>query len=231
MLIKSQLLSVMSGSLDATVASHNRFGRYLRAKTIPTNPNTGLQGSVRDAMAQLVERWSATLTAAQRDAWATYAANVPVSNRVGDTIYLTALNQYIRSNVPRLQSGLSVVDDGPTTLSLPAFTIFSVTPDESSNNLSIVFYPPDGWTSEPTGGLLVYATRPQPATVNFNALSFRYAGKQIGATPTPPTSPATITYPFPGEMTAGNVVFTRIRCTRADGRLSVPQLVRSVVVA
>lgn len=231
MLIKSQLLSVMSGSLDASVASHNRFGRYLRAKVIPTNPNTNYQVAVREAMTQLVERWTATLTAAQRTQWETYAANVPMTNRVGDTIYLTGLNHYIRSNVPRLQNTLPIVDAGPVDLTLPSFTPVVVSADASDNALSVALTNTDAWATEQNGALIVQATRPQSLGVNFNALPFRLAGIIAGASPTPPTSPGIISPPWDLIGQAGNVVFVRARISRADGRLSAAFTQRVIIQA
>ena len=228
MLIKSQLLSVMSGSLDASVAAHNRFGRYLRAKVIPTNPNTVGQQAVRAALATLTAAWNSDLTNEQRADWTTYAANVSTTNRVGDTIFLTGLNHYVRSNVPRIRAGLATVDDGPVNLSLPTFTPVSATADASDGEIKVTFTDTDAWATEVGAAMLVQHTAPQPPTVNFNALPYRYAGQIAGASPAP-TSPADITAAFDLTNHAGNIVFVRVRVTLADGRLSGVQELRVVI--
>jgi hypothetical protein len=88
--------------------------------------------------------------------------------------------------------------------------------------LSLAFTNTDDWANEDDGALLVFASRPQNPTVNFFKGPFQFAGKVAGNTMTPPTSPATITLPFP--LVAGQNVFVRMFATRADGRPS-PALV------
>lgn len=114
-LFKSSLLAQASGSLAGTVFSHNRGGQYMRNRSIPTNPSTARQASVREALSTLVYAWSNTLSEAQRTAWTAYADNTPVLNRLGDSIRLTGQQMFVRCGTVRLQAGLSAPTDGPTT--------------------------------------------------------------------------------------------------------------------
>lgn len=109
-------MGAASGAMGAAVASHNKGGQYLRARTVPSGavPSPG-QSVVRNAVSSLSPAWSTELTAVQRAAWSTYALNVPGRNRLGDAIQLSGQNWYIACNTPRLQVGLSRIDDAPVT--------------------------------------------------------------------------------------------------------------------
>lgn len=92
-----------SGSLGGFTASHNKGGQYLRRRAVPTNPNTVRQQTARAALGALTEYWGQTLTESQRQGWRDYAAAVPVTDRIGNTINLTGQQMFVRSNTPAAQ--------------------------------------------------------------------------------------------------------------------------------
>lgn len=206
----------MSGSLGGVTFSHNRGGAYARLRTIPTNPASAFQTAVRNYFAQLTSAWLNELTPAQRAAWETYAINVPVLNKLGDPVTLTGLNQYVRSNVPRLQAGLARVDNGPTTYTLASFTTPSITLP-SGTEADVAFTNTDDWAGAVGGALMVFASRPQSPSINFFNGPYRFMDVVLGAG-TPPTSPDTMLLPF--IVASGNKVFFKARATNADGRLT-----------
>lgn len=95
MLFKPIIGTDLSGKVGGIVASHNAGGAYFRAATIPTNPNTTFQQAVRNAVSQLSSMWQTTLTQAQRNEWEVYAANVKITNRIGEKINVSGLNHYV----------------------------------------------------------------------------------------------------------------------------------------
>lgn len=214
-LFKSQVISVASGSVGGLTYSRNRFGMYLRNRSLPVNPASSFQVAIRNAMASLTTRWVETLTQAQRDAWEVYASNVSVLNKVGDVVFLTGLNMYVRSNVQRQVHGLGLIDAAPTTFDLGTMSPITATTDAAADDVDIAFDNTDGWAIATGGYLLVYASRPQNSTINFFAGPYRFAGLVIGAA-TPPTSPATMTLPFP--IASGNRVFFKANALYPDGR-------------
>ena len=216
---KGTLITQGSGSLAGATFSHNKGGQYIRQRTIPVNPNTTLQQAVRSIFATLSIAWVQTLTAAQRVLWKTYADNVPLINVLGDSIFITELAMYSRSNVPRLQAALTRVDDGPTTFSLAQMTNPSATAAAATDLLSVTFTNTDAWATAVGGAMLVYISKPQNPTINFFKGPYQFAGKIAGAV-VPPTSPQTIALPQP--IVAGQKVFFRIEATEVDGRLSLP---------
>lgn len=220
MLFKSPVFTQASGSLAGSTYSRNRFGMYVRSRSLPVNPNSPLQVAVRNYMRSLSAMWVDTLTDAERNAWEVYGANVPVKNRVGDNINLTGLNHFIRSNSPRLLAGLTPVLSGPTVYQLAALTEpeFTVTP--ATDKINVTFSATDAWATESGGALLVFASRPQNPSINFFKGPYRYAGKILGDGTTTPTSPVALDAPFSVED--GQKVFARFAALRADGRVSSP---------
>lgn len=209
----------MSGSIAGNTFARNRFGNYVRARTKPVNPNTSGQQAVRNAMSELVGRWSSILTAAQRTAWTLYASSVSMKNRLGEDVNLTGFNHYIRSNAFLMRSGGTVVDDGPTTFNLAEQDgAFAVTISEATQLISVAFDDTLAWLDEDDAHMIVYCGQPQNPTINFFAGPWKYAGAIAGDSSTPPTTPTTIATPF--VVTEGQRVWVKARIVRADGRLS-----------
>lgn len=213
------LTAAASGKLGGLVFSHNSAGKYVRQLAIPTNPATPQQEVIRVATAQLSNLWVNTLTQAQRDNWEAYAAAVPIPDALGNPLFIKGMPMYVRSNVSRIQAGLTRNDDGPSILDLGEFTIPTFdAPDAAADDVDVNFTAGDAWVGEDGAAMLVYASRGQNATINFFKGPYRLAGLILGDATTPPTSPATITLPF--AVVAGQKVFFRVRVSRADGRLS-----------
>jgi len=148
------ILGELSGKIAGNVFAHNRGGSYVRAWKVPTNPNTELQQSARAAMAALVVAWGETLTDQQRTDWDTYGANVAWENRLGETIYLTGQNHYIRSNVPRLQASLNARNNAPEIFNLGSFANISLEA-WAEHTLEITFDDQADWCTEIYSAMIV----------------------------------------------------------------------------
>lgn len=218
MKFKSALMTQVSGSIGGMTGSHNKGGMYFRGRSIPTNPQTAFQTAVRNALTSLVNAWSGTLTQAQRDAWDVYAINTPTTNALGDTVTRSGQQEYIGANIPRLQAGMSPVDDAPTVFNRGEFTDPTIAIDTANDEVDVSFDNTDAWANEDDASMVVFASRPQNAGVNFFKGPYRFAGSIDGNATTAPTSPAAIALPF--AVTAGQKVFVQVRVTRSDGRLS-----------
>ncbi len=219
MLYKSNIFSQASGSLDGTVFSHNSSGRYVRNRTIPTNPNTARQAAIRTTFGFTSSIWSTFLTQDQRDSWEPYAKNVPFTNRVGDQIFLSPFNHFCRQNVARSNASLPGVFLGPTELTLPEHDpAFNATASADGQLLEISFNETLTWVSEDGAGLLVSVGLPQPPSRNFFATPYRFADAIGGDSSSPETSPVEINSPW--TLGTGQKIWIRARITRADGRLS-----------
>jgi len=218
MLVKSGLLSQMSGSLAGVTAARNRGGQYLRARTIPVQPGTAPQVAIRGHMSTLSTRWVEDVTQTQRDDWAVYAVNVSVTNRLGDSVQLSGQQHYLRSNVARLLAALDIVDDAPTVFDLGTFTNPTITASAATQVVTIAFDATDEWDNETDSAMLSFISRPQNASINYFKGPYQFLSAAEGVTGTPPAGPDTGTSPF--TFIAGQKLFAQIRVTRADGRYS-----------
>lgn len=199
-------------------ASHNRGGMYFRARAIPVNPSSTAQQGVRNSLSVLTARYVETLTPAQRASWELYADNVTVTDKLGDERTLSGINWFVGANALRAVAGRPVVDAGPTVFALADFTEPSIdAPSEATQTFDLNYDNTDAWANEVGGGMAVFVSRPQNPSINFFKGPYRFAGQVIGAA-TPPTSPATISVPFP--ITEGQKLFVQLRVFRADGRYS-----------
>jgi hypothetical protein len=101
-----------SGSVGGMTYSHNRSGMYMRARRVPTNPNTGFQQAVRSNLSNASQAFR-LLDAGEQASWATYAAGTPRVNRLGDTITLTAQQMYVAVNSLAALLGLAPMTNAP----------------------------------------------------------------------------------------------------------------------
>ena len=207
------------GSIGGQVHSKNRFGHYIRARTTPVNPQSQRQNKIRASVGFLAPRWSDVLTQVQRDGWEVYAASITRTNKLGEQIKLTGYNMYIRSNTILLQSDLTIVDDAPVTLTLaPEDPTMVGTVSEATQLISVAFDDGLDWVDQDDGHMLVYMSHPKAAGNNFIGGPFRLAGVITGDSTTPPTSPTTLSVPFP--VAENQEIAVRARISEEDGRLS-----------
>lgn len=226
MLYKGSLITDASGSLGGITASRNKGGRYFRARTTPVNPNTVNQQVARQAMATLNDYWISNLTQAQRDAYADYAANVPGVNRLGETIQLNGQQWFIGMNQPRVRNGLAIVDDVAGVFDRGAMGVVELDSLEETT-MDLTFDDALDWCDEDGSALIVQIGDPVNQTVNFYGGPWRTLDTVDGDSVTPPTSPATIA--IAPSLPINSKAFFRVRISRADGRLSTPQVIAGIV--
>jgi len=210
-----------SGSVGSLTYSHNRFGMYVRNRTIPVNPSSSRQAAVRSCLQQLTDRWGQTVTALQRSAWNTYAANITVKNKLGQDVLLTGFNHYLRSNIARLQASATIIDPGPGIFELPeADPTFAITASEATQQVSFTLDNTLAWANEDDGHLIKFVGLPQNPQRNFFGGPWRLCGTVDGDSETPPSSPDAQDSPWP--IVEGQRLWAYARISRADGRLSQP---------
>ncbi len=208
-----------SGAIGGKVASHNRYGNYMRIRSIPTNPNTDRQQGARGRFQSMASRWPTALSPAQRTAWNLYGDTVDMQGPLGQTINLTGFNHYVRSNTAILQAVLPVVDAGPTNFSLPAAdSTVAPTISEAAQQISVVFDDTRDWAGEDSSFMTVHMTSPQNASRDYLDIKLRYADVLLGNTAVPLVSPQVVAVPY--VVVDGQKVIVKFRIGRADGRLS-----------
>lgn len=220
MLFTSAIVTRASGSLGGITAARNASGQYFRARSNPVNPSTPQQQDIRAAMSLMSQRYVSGLTEAQREAWRTYALNVSTNNKLGEAINLSAIAMYCRCNVPRVQAGLAIVDDGPEIYNLGDEPSLSVSEFSAGDPYDITLDINAGtgtWEDQDDANLLVYASRQRAPSVVFFKGPFRFVSALAGNSTTAPTEYSS-SAGFAGA--AGNIVTVQARVTYGDGRLS-----------
>jgi hypothetical protein len=213
-------IAQMSGSIGGTTFARNRYGAYARNRTVPTNPSSAAQNKIRGCAANLKAAWINDLTQSERNAWADYAANVSMVNRLGETINLSGYNQFCRTNAALLYQDKAIIEVAPSEFSVgeqdPTITVAGTASDQK---ISVAFDNALGWANEVGGYLLLQMGKPQNPTVNFFKGPWKTIGTVDGAA-VAATSPASLDSAY--LITAGQKLFLQARIMRADGRLSAP---------
>lgn len=223
MLFKSALVTQISGSIGGMTGSHNRGGLYLRARTIPVNPNTAAQILIRAAFGGLVNRWTSVLTQIQRDAWDIYAINTPLLGPLGDPVTVSGQNMYIRDNTPRVMIGATTIDTAPAIFNTGSLSLVSVVSAiAATQDVTFNFNNADLWNVV-GGHLIVQQSRPQNPSINFFKGPYRFMNSFAGILVGDVTGPAV--FPF----LAGQALFFRVRASFADSRLTASQFIGPVI--
>jgi hypothetical protein len=214
------------GSIAGNVYSRNRFGSYARNRTKPVNTQTTLQSTVRGGLAYLTDLWHSGLDASQRTSWETYAAAVSWLNKLGETVHLTGFNMFVRSNSVRKQVGLAVIEDGPTTLSLPETDpSFAISASKATQKISVTYNHALPWSDEEGGRMHVYMGRPKLVTRNYFSGPWRLTGNIAnGGDGSDDLDPAF-------TLVQGQKIWCYARIDRIDGRLSNPMVASCTVGA
>ncbi|MCK5616899.1 hypothetical protein KAR91_84335 [Candidatus Pacearchaeota archaeon] len=220
----------MSGSIGGQTHARNRYGPYVRARTVPVNPNTALQQRARSAVAALAERWAETLSSAQRTAWNLYASSVNMLNKLGQTINLSGFNHYIRSNAFLSQYGITHIDAGPTTFTLPdQDPTLVITASEATQQVMVAFDDGLAWGSEDNAYLTTLFGQPQNPQRNFFGGPWKGIRYLSGSAGVPLVSPLPVGALF--HITEGQRIWVQFRIYRADGRVSQPFEANCIVLA
>jgi len=208
----------MSGSIAGTTFARNRSGNYARARTKPINPNTPAQVKVRACVSYLTEYWYSDLSTIQRTAWAVYAENVAMKNKLGQVIHLSGFNHFIRSNSPRAYQNLSVIEDGPVVFEIPAKDEqLVIDVDSDPQQISVTWDDGRDWAGEIGAFMNLRQGLPCNGSREFFAGPFHNVGIVAGAAD--PYTPPWLVAPHYAVAT-GQLCVCAFRISRADGRLS-----------
>lgn len=120
------ILGELRGRIAGVVFSHNKGGDYVRKGTTPTNPNTARQQATRTILGDLASAWTNTLSAAQRDAWNTYAEGHSIKDAFGEDIYITGLAWFQRCNARLIDAGDAIMTSPPAGVAPGGITQLTV---------------------------------------------------------------------------------------------------------
>ena len=209
-----------AGSTNGYTTYRNGGQIAMRARAYPVRVTSARAQQVRNIISQLSIFWESPLTDAQRIAWGNYAFNTALTDAWGHPRYIRGYAHYMRSNRPRLQFGLSRIDNGPTTAGLPTFTLYGFGLNANATTVSVYFEPTDSWVTTNGAHLLLWASYLTRATTQRPTETFTPFATITGSSTSPPSSPATFPlYPSPGH-TSGRT-WLRASLSLPDGRLSL----------
>jgi len=140
----------VSGRIGSVIFSHNKGGPYIRNGTIPTTVTTSYAMAQKARMTELAQDW-AGLTAAQRQAWKTWAEQNPITNRLGKQSTLPAHAAYIQINARLLLSGTAKMSLPPIEAAPTPLLTITPTCDIGAGNCELAY------TTTPTpAGVMIW---------------------------------------------------------------------------
>lgn len=221
-----------SGSIGATVYSHNRAGQYIRARSVPVNPSSVAQNAVRSAMLAAQAAWQGR-TDEQRAGWDAYAQAVSWVNRLGNAMKLTGQQHFLRcASIGRYTGCASGLDGMLTEQRLPSPDETADVAIEAGSDAVSLSYgsATDAWKSIVGGYLFLFGGYERLSSRSFYGGPYRYIGKVAGAS-TPPTSPAALDNPLCRYNVAGHLVKFYVRTYIPAIGLSEPRYINATVAA
>lgn len=239
-LIRSSLLSDITGSIGGTTYARCRGGSYARNRTNPYNPQTVAQGTVRSMLGSLSMNWNA-LTQEQRDAWNEYAMGLSVFNRLGQSYAPSGRQAFIQQNQNLQIIAASTIDDPPATTVAPVMDIdwlaFSVktdvgVPGTKIGEVKVI-------DVGPHAGSMTYQIKLSPPLVIARGQSYRNRTRGQGqfvsdqtAISTPLTSQYKDTFGGTGDVAAdpGMIINYQVRCIDPATGLSCAYIASNVAI-
>jgi len=215
----------ISGSIGATVFSHNRYGSYVRLRTVPTNPKTAYQLGIRAILSACSSAWKA-LDDASKVAWAAWAQTNPINDRLGMQQVLAPNVAYIGLNSRIIQAGGAAIDVPPVTDAPQPLLTLSLDADIGAGDVQVTYTVA---TLGATEKLWVQAAVTESPAITYvqNRLKLVVIGAAATASPLVILDEIEVRF---GSLQVGQLV--TVQCSVLDGAsglLSVPLRASAVV--
>lgn len=133
-------VSAISGKIGNSVASNGRGGQYLRARVIPSNPQSVAQNEKRATITALSQAWSG-LTEAQRLSWINAGTSFKSKGVLGADITPSGINAYVKLNANLSEIDIAANATAPIPVAVAAVLTLAPTAAETGQVMSVVFTP------------------------------------------------------------------------------------------
>lgn len=225
--LSGPLAGVISGSQAGTTFSRNRYGAYTRTRAFPVNPSTTFQEAVRSYLSVLSQAWR-NVTDANKKAWAIWALEHPVTDRLGQKQSLTGAAAYIQLN-SRIMLAAGTVIAAPPAGSAPApLTSITGTWDIGAGNFQVAY------TATPLGAglkLWIDGCLVDSAGIKYVKNLFKHLGLSSAAQASPQALDTLFSDRL-GTLTVGQVAHVRVSVfDPATGLLSSPLTTSGVLTS
>lgn len=205
-------------AVDGYVPTHWGTTNVIRARAMPTNPQTPAQTYARNLITVLSMTWETDLTDAQRMGWGTYAFNSPLTTSWNTPKYINGYSHFLRSNRPRPQFGLPLAIDAPTDYGLATHTTPRSWVSADATQLLVAIAPSDVWASNDGGYLMLWYSRPTSPTRTRPTETYKPLASIAGATA---GIPSLATIPLPADWQKPPMTpWVRNSATNPQGQLS-----------
>lgn len=217
-------VSDVRGATGGVVFSKNRGGNYTRKHITPVNPKSTSQTSQRALFAQFSQQWR-TLTAAQRTAWNNAVAGYAKTDIFGALRNPTGAQLFIQVNCNLLASGGTAITSPAAPKGVSVVTLTSMTYTSGTPALTAVFS-----ANVPAATrVIVFATAPQSAGVNFVKSQLRVISTLAAAAATPANLLSAYNTKFGAVGAVGTKIFIGFRFVdQTSGIKSPMQLVQLI---
>ena len=223
------IVSEIRGKIASTVWSRNKAGAVIRNRVTPINRRSVLQTQLRQELSALAQSWRG-LTDAQRASWNSLAQQLPQSDNLGQTIFVSGEDMYVRCNANRIVIGEDPdLALAPAPTSFPVLQIGALTVSAAGGTFTAAFTP----DPVPTGmALVIRATAPQSAGKTFVSPSLF---RQIQVEDAADTSPADLATNYIakfGALTnvAGSRIFVEMFLVEVASGLAGQKVRASVII-
>lgn len=169
-LVKSSLLTELSGSIGGTTYARSRGGLYARNRTVPINPQTVAQGVVRSMFGSLSMAYNA-LNSGQKAAWEAFGQSIQFINRLGDAFNPSGRSAFMQLNQNLQLVGSATIDDPPSSTVAPVMDIDWLTVLVESDTGNIVTV--DVTDTGPHAGDMTYQMKLSPPLIAARGQSYR----------------------------------------------------------
>jgi len=117
------------GSHGGTTFSRNKGGAYMKRKAKGVATNTTQQTLLRTQFSAAAQYFTNTLTEPQRAAWRTFAASYPVTNRLGNTTFLSGQQMFCKLACNLQGNGDAIINTPPisTAVAPVNYTLITAT--------------------------------------------------------------------------------------------------------
>ena len=200
------IVSEISGKINGTVFSKNRYGAYARTKVTPVNRNTNAQQGARGILTQVSQAWRG-LTDNQRKGWDEGSKNFTRTNVFGDIRNLSGANLFSRLNANLLHLGGVAIEVCPLPVSIPAMASLSGVADNSANTMALTFAP----AIDASVKVEVYATAGLSAGKNFVKSEYKKIATKTVAFLTDGSIATDYIAVFGAVPPAGTKVFVKVK--------------------
>lgn len=218
------VISEIRGKIAATVFTKNASGNSIRNRSTPINPRSSKQVLRRQILSALSASWRG-LTQPQRDAWNASAPNFPQQDSLGQTVFLTGSQLYVRCNANLILIGAAQIVNPPAPIAFATLAFGAVT--MAAGVLTIAFTP----TPVPAGfNLVLRATVAASPGKQFAPQSaFRFLDKLAAAAASPGIMTAQYAAVFGSAPAAGLKLFVTAQLVGITSGLSGQEIKIAVI--